>query len=207
MRTTAIVLIHCLGLAAFPLLAEAPVLGGQIALVQPQGDLSGDKWFRGRAGGSAGLYELIDIRYGNALRPRLDVTLIGNGPVNIIDGGGNYHLFTENAKTRILALAVDYNFFFAGHHFEGPYSILGFGYSMLYFTGAELVPGGIGVPPDPWPASQHAHSLEYAAGMGWKFSPSLGSEFRYTQGNYRNMGTTYTIVKAPVLNLSLTLDF
>jgi hypothetical protein len=201
-----IVLIQCLALAGVPLAAEGPALGGQIGLAQAQGDLSGGKWLRGRAGATAGLYSLFELGYGNALRPRADATFYPAGPIAVINGGGDYRRFTETAKASILDLALDYAFFMYGQHFEGPYVILGLGYSWASLTGASLQPGGL-APPAALPASQRARALQYALGAGWRFNALLGAEFRFSQSNFRHVGDADTIMKAPAFGLSLTVDF
>ena len=207
MRAPAIAGFLVLGLLGGPLHAFDTSFGGQIGLAQPQSDLAAGKWLTGRGGASAGLYGLIDLGNSHALRARADATFIRPGTINLIDGGGGTQLYAENARTRLLIAGLDYNYFILQHAFEGPYVIMGLGYAWASFTGARIVPGGLDAPPADWPARQSAQSLQYALGMGWRFSPHLGGEFRFTQGAFRDVGVPYTMVKSPILNLGLTLDF
>jgi len=207
MRTPAIASILGLGLLGGPLLAYDAYLGGQIALVQPQSDLNGGKWLHGRAGASAGLYGLFDLGNSHALRARADGTFVRAGKINIVDGGGDAQLYAQDARTRILSAGIDYNYYWFQHLMEGPYAILGLGYAWASFTGARPVPGGVGAPPTSWPANQNARAVQYALGMGWKFSPRLGGEFRFTQSTFRDVGVPFGTVKAPVLSLGLTFEY
>jgi len=207
MRAQATASVLCLGLLGGPLAAGDSTFGGQIALIQPQSDLNGGKWLHGRAGVSAGLHGLFDLGYSHALRPRADLSLIQGGTINIIDSGGDSQQFAQDAKTRILAVGLDYNFYIMEHHLEGPYTIVGLGYAWASFSGARLLAGGAGTPPAVWPSNQSAGAIQYALGMGWKASPHLGGEFRFTQSTFRDIGVPFAQVKAPAFSLSLTVEY
>ena len=198
-----------LALLALPgrvLLAGDPILGGQLTLALPQGDLNGGKWMHGRTGLGAGLHCLVDLDGGHALNLRGDWTAIREGQVNLIASDGSVQLFAEQAKVRILALGVDYNFYFSSNPVEGPYFLVGLGQSWFRSSGASQVPGGIGGP-IAWPSSHGGSALQYALGAGHKLRPHLGWEFRFTQANYGRPGIDGASLKTPMFNLSLNLDY
>jgi len=194
----------CLALLGCPLLAELPQFGVQVAVVQPESDLNGGKWVGGRVGASAGVHVLLDLDGGHGLCLRGDATSFRSGPIRLFDGSGSTQLYGEDAKARILALGADYRFHFASSHLEGPYGLLGAGWSWASLTGAALTEGG---PVASWPADQRATSFQFALGLGWRFLPQVGGELRYTQSSFRDLGAPGTLMKAPTLSLGLTLDY
>lgn len=203
MGSAAIALVS-LALLGAPVRADAPLVGVQVALVQPESDLNGGKWLHGRAGAMAGVHAVFDLEGGHAVCVRADATYYRSGLINLFDGSGSTQLYAQDARARILALGADYNYFFTAEHLEGVYLLLGAGWSWAALTEATQVSGP---PVSAWPADQHSSSFQYALGLGWKFMPHLGSEFRFTQSSFRDLGVSGTLVKAPALSLGLTIDY
>ena len=205
MKARAALVLGVLALPGGPLGADVPILGGQLNLVLPQGDLNGGKWARGRMGLGGGLHCTFDLSGGHALNLRGDLANLSEGQVNILTYEGSTQLYAERAKVRTLALALDYCYFMSSNPAEGPYFLIGLGQEWLRSTGARLVPGGVG-PDVAWPAEHSNSTMQYALGLGHKFRPHVGAEFRFTQGNYKNVAVPWTSMKTPTFTLSLTLD-
>ena len=203
--------LAALGLAVLcglngPRRADVPELGGQLTVSQLESNLGGSaKWFTGKPGVGGGLHCLFDLGGGHALRPRGDVAFFRDGPIKLMSADDKVQLYQETAKIRLLSLGMDYNYFPAANNTEGFYILLGLAGSSLHCTGAAWAPGA-GTPGSAWPASQSASALSYSAGAGWRLTPHLGTELRYSQSMFKNLGISGTAVKSPVLNLSLTMD-
>lgn len=197
-----------LGGLTSPLRADAPIFGGQFTLSQAESNLGGtSRYFSSRIGAGGGLHCLIDLGGGHALRPRGDVAFFRSGPVKVMASDSSVELYREDAKSRILSLGVDYNYFTTYSHEEGGYFLLGVGRSKLQCTGAVLTSVGMGTPPVPLPSTQSATATSFSVGFGWRLTPHLGSEFRFSQAAFKNVGTDSSMVRAPTLNLSLTMEF
>ena len=206
MRTLAALVLGVLALPGGPLAANLPILGGQVSLVLPQGDLNGGKGVHGREGLGGGLHGTFDLDGGHALNLRGAFAQIREGRVNILTYDGSTQLYAEEAKVRSLALALDYCFFLSSNPAEGPYFLIGLGQQWIRSSGAHLVPGGVG-PDVAWPAEHSNSTIQYALGLGHKFRPHLGGEFRFTQGNFKNVALPWTSMKTPTFTVSLTLDY
>jgi hypothetical protein len=208
LRARALAAAAALALAGAPLgAATFPFFGGQVALALPQGDLNGGKWIQGRTGLGAGLHATQSLDAGHALTLRADGTWIESGQVNILTGDGSSQLYAEDAKVRLFALCLEYNYFWSANPLEGPYFLLGFGESWMRQSAARLVPGGIGDPGVDWPSSSSASALQWSLGFGDKFSPRLGWEFRFSQATYHDVQIGGTSMKTPMFTLALTTDF
>lgn len=207
MRNAFITVLAGTLLLAAPAMAHDDLFGGQIALSQPKGDLGGGKWLRGRTGASAGGHALFDLGDGNTLCARGDATFFPNGQVNLIDSGENDMLYAQDAKARVLAVSLDYGYYFFGRPTEGAYFLLGLGWAWLTLDNAQQAAGGVGPPLPAWPASQRADALQYDAGVGWRFAPHLASELRFTQSTFRSLAVEGTYCKSPTFSLALMMDF
>ena len=205
MRFRAALAFGVLALLGGALKAGAPILGGQLSLALPQGDLNGGKWAHGRYGLGGGLHCTFDLDGGHALNLRGDIADINEGQVNILAYDGSTMVYAERAKVRTQALALDYCFFPSSSPAEGPYFLLGLGREWIRSRDAVQVPGGVGPAVD-WPAEHSNSTLQYALGVGWKFRPHLGWETRFTQGNYKNVAVPWTAMKTPTLTVALTMD-
>jgi hypothetical protein len=207
LRTRAALAAGLLAAATLPVAAApSPVLGGQVTLAFPQGDLNGGKWMHGRTGLGLGLHCIEPLDGGHAVNLRGDCVWIQQGQVNILTGDGSTQLYAEQAKVRILSLSLDYEFYFSGDPHEGPYFFIGLGQSWMSHTDASLAPGGVGAPVA-WPGSSSASAVQWSLGVGSKFRPRLGYEFRFTQANYSGVGIGGTSMKTPMFTLALTTDF
>jgi hypothetical protein len=198
--------------AVAPLSAEATLDYGVTAtLAKPVADIEGGPWLTGRYALGIGVrlpWRIDDL---STIVPRADLLNIPEGDVHVLSFDSSTNMYNETAKAQIRSIGADYDMFFLEHRdATGPYFLAGLAWSEVRFSNVQLQPGGWGGPlPDgvSWPTEQTKKVMQYALGMGWKFTPAYGAEFRFTQGSYRSVGLPGLVVKAPVFGISLTAQF
>jgi len=209
MRRPVLVALCLLGASGFVLQAQFVDFGAQLTLAKPTMDLEGGTWIRGRSALGFGLRLPCYFDRNQALVPRLDVLNIKAGPVAILNGATSDRNYTALAKVRLVSLGVDYDYYLSGRPEDGPYLGCGLGLSQADFQNAQLLPGGYGPPlPDgAWPVDQTKKAVQYALQAGWKLDEHLAVEARYTQSDFKSVGTPGTLVKAPVFSFSIVVEF
>jgi len=168
-------------------------LGGQISLVQPEGDLKERYLLNNKTGFGMGLHGFIDLGDGHALVPRLQGTRFKR------DESTGYSI-----ETRLWTLGADYQFHPGGVSGQGLYLLAGLGAARgsfhERFSGVNLS------------FSEHKTAPYLDAGAGYMFSKHIGAELRYQHIRFKDlsMPTTFaekTDLDANSLQASIVLRF
>jgi hypothetical protein len=174
-------ILPLVALLAAPAFAQAS-FGLSLGVSKPMGDAK--DFVDSKMGFTFGANVGIDMKGGHVLRPRLDLTQAKN------DWGSGVE-----SKISTTTLGLDYNYFVSGKATEGFYVIAGLGYSK---TKAEMSISGFGS------ADDSASALGMALGMGFRFTPLVGADLRYTTTKPDFNGVKVT---NNALNASVTFSF
>lgn len=179
MRLSSLALAGLLSLGGAALGAQDLHFGVQGQVNLPLGDLK--DFMDSKPGFGVGVHGTIDLGSGQLLRPRLDYNLFPQADLSGVKD-----------KASNLNLGADYLYYLDGRTSEGLYFTGGA--SMVRWTFDQDFPG-LGS------ASTSTTKLGLAAGLGYQWNPTFGTEVRYT---YSRVNSNFS---ADAIQVGATIRF
>jgi len=188
MKTLAMALLFVV-CAAQVLSAQEFRFGAQGSIALPMGDAGGNDFLNHRPGLGLGLHGLWNFQPGQALVPRIDVTLYR------WDIGGNSIIPYKKAFTlKDIKVGADYNYAFSNPDI---YGIAGLGYSSFEWPISKATA----------PDRESKGAIYFSLGVGYRLLEHFLAEFRYTYASYSDVGSSSGFIgerlTAPAVSLSL----
>jgi opacity protein-like surface antigen len=188
MKTSSLSALAVLGASVLSLQAEAPRYGVQGLVSIPLSDLK--EYVDSKPGPGFGVHGTFDMGDGHMLRPRLDYSLFPEA---------SFATIKQTATS--LSLGGDYLYFIAGKP-EGLYLTAGLA-AVRWSLQQKDVPGI----PD---STNNTTKFGIAAGVGYQWSATLGTEARWLHSSLTNKlrdSTQASKFKADTLQVGVTVRF